>query len=269
VHVPPVTADLVERLQAAVDAFGVARVEALAALPGNPLDLRVERFGGAVAPAACAAPDLDFVNRISCLRGRDADRLDAILAFYGGLGLRPWLEQAPGPELELEAATLLGFQTVLYGPPEAAREQPVGVREAADAAGAGRLIVEASGAPAEVVEPHGLALAGAALKSGGRLYVAELDGGPAAGAILTTHDRLGYLALAATLPACRGRGCQGALIAARIAAAAAGGCELVVATAAFASVSQRNLERAGLRVAYTMPVFRLTPRDVRARGATA
>jgi GNAT superfamily N-acetyltransferase len=66
-----------------------------------------------------------------------------------------------------------------------------------------------------------------------------------------------YLAMAGTLPEFRGRGSQAALIHARIGAAAAAGCDLVVATAAFPSSSHRNLERCGLRTAYTKPVLRL------------
>ncbi|MDQ3822022.1 MAG: hypothetical protein M3321_02135, partial [Actinomycetota bacterium] len=89
--VPPVTDELVERLEAPMEAFAVARVEALGELPGNPLELRIERFGDVVAPAALAVPELDFVNRIESLRPADAGRLRGVLDFYGGLGLRPWL----------------------------------------------------------------------------------------------------------------------------------------------------------------------------------
>ena len=259
VSVPPVTADLVQRLEAPLDEFGVARVEALAELPGNPLELRIERFGDAFAPAALAMPDLDFVNRISRLAPQDADRLDAILRFYGAVGLRPWLEVTPGVELDLPPGTaLLGFQSVLYGP--ARTDEPaLPVREAGDVTPAARLLLEAFGVPAELVERHGRALAEATVKTGGRAYVVEHEERPVAAALLTIRARTAYLAMAATLPEFRGRGCHGALLSARLASAAEAGCDLVVATAEFASVSQRNMEAAGLRVAYTKPVLRLTP----------
>ncbi len=51
---------------------------------------------------------------------------------------------------------------------------------------------------------------------------------------------------------------QTALIAVRIAEAEAAGCDLVCSQAAFGSPSQRNLERAGLSVAYTKAVWRFT-----------
>ena len=75
---------------------------------------------------------------------------------------------------------------------------------------------------------------------------------------LTIGDGLGYLANAATLPAMRGRGCQTALLARRIADAAAAGCDTIASLAEFGSGSQRNLERAGLRVAYTQAVWRMS-----------
>ena len=258
-RLPPVTAELVERLEPPIEKFAVARVQALADLPGNPLELRIERFGHAVAPAALAVPDLDFVNRIEGLRRADAERLDAILSFYAELGIRPWLEVAPGVELGLQAGTVvLGFQTVLYGPATAA---PAGlpVREPEDTAATASVILEAFGVPSELLELHGRALAEATARTGGRTFAIDLEGRRAAGAIFTIEDRSGYLALAGTLPDYRGRGCHRALLAARVAAAAAAGCELIVATAEFGSVSQRNMEAAGLRIAYTKPVLRLTP----------
>src|SRR5438876_705387 len=52
---------------------------------------------------------------------------------------------------------------------------------------------------------------------GWHLYLATVDGKPAAAAALTVGDGIGLLANAATMPAFRGRGCQAALIRRRIA----------------------------------------------------
>lgn len=267
---PPLSPDLIERLEASLDGFGIARVETLGELPGNPLELRIARFGEAFAPAALAAPELDFVNRITGLRARDVERIDEILSFYGGLGLRPWLEATPGVELGIPAgATLLGFQTVLYGTASTGTEPALRVRETDDSVPTARLLLDAFGVPSEIAERHAPALAEATARTAGRMYVVELDGRSVAAAILTSRDAIGYLAMAGTLPDFRGRGCQSALIAARVSAAADVGCELIVATAEFASASQRNIERAGLSVAYTKPVLRLTPPSERGLAATA
>ena len=253
-------------------------MEALHDHPETGLDLRLERFGAAVAPASPAVPELDFVNRIERLRPADVGRLEEILVFYGALGVDPWLELPPEPELDEIAAALaragarpVGFQSVLYGGPSTAVAPAVATRRVgADEAGvAARVLLEGHGVPAKVLGTHAPPLAAAVEAVGGALYVAHVDGAPAAAAILTRAGGAGYLALAATLPPFRRRGCQTALIAARVADAAAAGCELVFSLAEFASPSQRNLERAGLSLAYTKTVLRLTPPDGRPPAATA
>jgi hypothetical protein len=65
------------------------------------------------------------------------------------------------------------------------------------------------------------------------------------------------LAAAATLPAFHGRGAQTALIHRRLADAAAAGCTLLAVEATPGSQSERNLERIGLRLAYTRVVWSL------------
>lgn len=244
-------------------AFSVARLEELAGLPGNPLELRIERFGGAVAPVSRAAPELDFVNRIEALGRADAHRLDEIVSFYRSVGARPWLEFGPhltavGASLAAAGAEVVGFQSVLYGEPSTGLEPVVAVAETDDAETAARVALEGNGVPVDVAIAHAPALAAAVDRLRGRFYLVEIDDRPAAVAVLTAEDGVAYLALAATLPEFRRRGCQQALIAARLGHAAEAGYELVATTTEFGSQSQRNLERSGLRVAYTKPVLRLT-----------
>ena len=266
---PPVTFELVRRLQQAALPFSVARLEAIRDRPETGLDLRIERFGAAIAPASPAQPELDFVNRIEGLGTGDAARLDQILAFYGSLGIDPWLELAPeagveelGTLLARAGARIVDFHGVLYGLPRRARSDAVDVRrtDGAEGEAAARLLLDGHGVPEGLLPTHGSALAAAVERAGGWLYVATVGGVRAAAAALTVADGIGYLANAATLPAFRRRGCQRALIAARVADAADAGCDLVTSGAEFGSSSQRNLERAGFRLAYTKPVLRLTAR---------
>jgi GNAT superfamily N-acetyltransferase len=88
------------------------------------------------------------------------------------------------------------------------------------------------------------------------LVLARVDGVPAGIGGLFVSRGVGYLGPAATLPAFRGRGVQSALIADRLARAAAGGCELVAAHASFGTSSHHNLERAGLRLLQTKTLWR-------------
>lgn len=84
-----------------------------------------------------------------------------------------------------------------------------------------------------------------------RTYIALVDGQPAGFAQLHMADGVGSLALAGTLPQFRGRGVQTALIHRRIDDAAEAGCDLIATQTGSGTVSQWNMERAGLRIAYT------------------
>lgn len=81
--------------------------------------------------------------------------------------------------------------------------------------------------------------------------LAFVDGRVAGGGALAVHGGVACLFADATLLAERGRGVQSALIARRLDLAAEAGCDLAMASTAPGSVSQRNYERAGFRVAYT------------------
>lgn len=76
----------------------------------------------------------------------------------------------------------------------------------------------------------------------------------AAGA-MSIHEGVVSLFGAATLPEHRGRGLQSRLLALRLREAARRGCDLAVVTSLVGSTSQRNIERAGFRPAYTRTVL--------------
>ncbi|MBK6845636.1 MAG: GNAT family N-acetyltransferase [Gemmatimonadetes bacterium] len=82
-------------------------------------------------------------------------------------------------------------------------------------------------------------------------FVAELEGEIIATGAIAIHGGVALLAGASTIPAWRGRGAQGALLAARLAYARAEGCDLAMMGAAPGSTSQANAERQGFRIAYT------------------
>jgi GNAT superfamily N-acetyltransferase len=86
---------------------------------------------------------------------------------------------------------------------------------------------------------------------GSAAYLAEHEGRPAAAAMMFATKAGALLACDATVPGCRGRGLQSALIQARLSRALRMGCGLAAACTAPGSVSQRNYERAGFRVVYT------------------
>lgn len=86
-------------------------------------------------------------------------------------------------------------------------------------------------------------------------YAAVRGGLLAGGASLRTTTDVAQLTGAATAPAHRRRGIQTALLAARIAAAAAAGCDIAVVTTQPGSKSQQNTQRAGFDLLYTRAIL--------------
>jgi hypothetical protein len=83
-------------------------------------------------------------------------------------------------------------------------------------------------------------------------FLVELDGEPAAAAVLAIHEGVALLGGASTIPRFRRRGAQRALMDARLDYAVRAGCDLAMISAGPpGGGSQRNAERQGFRVAYT------------------
>jgi GNAT superfamily N-acetyltransferase len=122
-----------------------------------------------------------------------------------------------------------------------------------------RVRTEAHELPAEVQPQAEADLRGWRDAPGAHLYLALVEGVPAATAALSVSaDGVGYLADGATLPAFRRRGLQATLIHRRLTDAAAAGCDVACSQATFAGTSHRNLQREGLVGGFTKAVWRGT-----------
>jgi ribosomal protein S18 acetylase RimI-like enzyme len=86
-------------------------------------------------------------------------------------------------------------------------------------------------------------------------YVAMRDGVIAGGASFRLAEGVAQLTGAATAPAHRRRGVQTALLSARLADAAAAGCDIAVITTQPGSKSQQNAQRRGFDLLYTRAVL--------------
>ncbi|HEY3514871.1 MAG TPA: GNAT family N-acetyltransferase [Kribbella sp.] len=86
-------------------------------------------------------------------------------------------------------------------------------------------------------------------------YIALRNGVIAGGAGLRTTEGIAQFAGAATAPAHRRHGIQSALLTARLADAAAAGCDVGVITTQPASKSQQNAQRSGFDLLYTRAVL--------------
>jgi GNAT superfamily N-acetyltransferase len=86
-------------------------------------------------------------------------------------------------------------------------------------------------------------------------YLARLDGHAAGAASLRFDSGVAIFSGAATLPRFRRRGVQASLLAARLHDARTAGCDLAVVTTAPGSMSQRNVEKHGFRLAYVRAIL--------------
>jgi GNAT superfamily N-acetyltransferase len=245
-------------------------LEAGARRPGNPNGVELARFGGAVAATATNAPDLDFLNTVHGLRPADVGVVGDLLAHCRARGVRPWLELLPHERFEALATSLtaggaaqIGFHAAFFAAPDEvvppAHDPRVRVRavEPDRWGAAGRLLAAGHGVPEEHLDGAAADAAHWPTDRGWRVYEADLDGRPAGAAVLAPHEGVAYLANASTLPAARGRGVQTALVRRRLEDAGTTACDLVAALAPFDGPSARNLQRAGLRLAYLSAIWRV------------
>ena len=268
------TDDLAFRLERAANRWGRAWMAGVAGIELAPAPDHV------LAPCHPERPDLDFQNRVNGLTPADAGLVPDLVAWYAERGVRPWFELVPSAgagdllaALAGAGAVPIGFHGVVYGPLErslrSSRPDPADnsevdvrvdvqvVRDDEAFATFCRVRTEAHELPAEVVDQAAADLGGWRHAAGVTLYVATVDGAPAATAALTVTDGVGYLADAATLPAFRGHGLQRRLIRRRLDDAAAAGARVACSQAAVAGTSHRNLQREGLTGGFTKLVVRV------------
>jgi GNAT superfamily N-acetyltransferase len=247
--------------------FSLGALEAIRDRPGNPRGIAIRRFGGAVATASAAEPELDFLNWLLLLDPPDAARVGAITDFYRAVGSRGWTEVTPAPGIEPVLVALaehgwrqVGFHAAFVGPAEVAGPAPPGVIVRAagpdDLDAFGAAMARGHGVPAATRPEAGRDFAAWGAR-GWPLALAEVEGELAGAAALVVDGEAGFLANAATVSRWRRRGVQTALIRHRIALARAAGCRRVCALAQVGSGSQRNLERAGLALVHTQSVLRM------------
>jgi hypothetical protein len=237
-------------------------------LRGMP-DVSLGGFGRAQGACCPEHPGVDFLNTVHRLLPDEAEQVPAIADRYRAAGVQAWLELMPAPDFDRLATALdraggrqIGFLAVHERdlPAAPSGDLPAGVAiepVGADLDDFARVLPEGHDVP----EPD---LGGASARTrhqaaieGARLYLATVDGAPAAAAVLFVAGEVAYLANASTLARFRRRGCQGALIQRRLADAAEAGHRRICTITTWGSQSHANMARAGFRVAYTKAVWRL------------
>ena len=235
----------------------------------NAMGVELKRFGNAMAFSVKNIPGPSF-NTVKGISGENIDDLDEIVEFYTSRGIPARFEVTPGNastdlfrKLSTKGFFQNGFHTALY--------RPLPAGEAAMSGGDttvqieeislenfdifGELYTRGFGMPAafkDYVTANNKVLAES---DNWTFYLACVGGEPAGIGVLYVKNDVATLAASATVPELRKKGVQTALIQKRMQLAVDEGCKYLVGQAAFGSVSNKNMERAGLKVAYTNAVW--------------
>lgn len=242
-----------------------SEVAGLADLPGNPYRAEVHRFGNAIVVICGELPGSSLYNRILCAGPDDLADLERAVAYMRSRSVRPRVDISPLHQSSAFMQRLsdwglvpLGFEAVLYADARSLCTQPPppgvtvrAVQTPEEIETAAKIVAQAFGSTGRTADlNHDLVRVSVANPSH-RVYLGLVDGEPAGAAALHVEDGVASLEVAGTLPEFRGKGLQSALIHRRIADGVALGCDLVTTQTASGSRSEQNMERAGLRIAYT------------------
>jgi hypothetical protein len=252
--------DVVRRTLAADISYTVSRMKVLERIPGNPIGIAYRWFDESAVALMARLPPF---CRVVGLRPGHTHHIAPLVRWYAEHDIKPTFEIVPGQydaSLGRELARLgfyqSGFHASLIGEPtayehadgEVAIEQVAtakAMEDYLDAYVAGWGIPEKDRAQFKSnVRPW-------LEQAGWSLYLARVNGRPAAAAILYVHDRVGYLADSSTDPSFRRRGLQVALLRRRMRDAGIAGADLVFSGAEPYSSSHRNMERVGMRLQFT------------------
>jgi GNAT superfamily N-acetyltransferase len=224
------------------------------------------RFGPVLCTAVGALPSVSVLNRLAGLElagPATAEHLDAACAWFAERHCDAHAAVVPFGRHDRVEALLAqrGFEPgyswmrFLRSPlPAPAWPDRVRRAGAGEALAFGEVVASGFGMPSFAAEW----LSRIVGRPGWRAYLAVEGGGVAGAAASFTLGGVAWLGFGAVLPAYRGKGAQSALLAARIADAAADGCTLVTTETGVReegrpSFSYANILRAGFREAYVRP----------------
>ncbi|SHF70339.1 GNAT family protein [Ornithinibacillus halophilus] len=238
-----------------------SRLRAIREQKENPMGVEVQHFGEATAFSATGIPGPSF-NTVKGLTGGDIHYLDSILEFYDDKGITPRFDLVPGiateelfPRLHENGYYQNGFHASLYGAvgglQRLSNEITIREMDLDDFDTFADIYVKGFQMPdflKEAVANNNRVLHG---NDSWKFYLASINDTPAGLAVLYKHESAFVLAASATLTQYRNKGIHQALIQRRISDAKENDVKLVIGQAAFGSSSQKNMERAGLKIAYT------------------
>lgn len=257
---------LVHRVIEVDAAYTIARMRVLEGISGNPVGIFYRTIDNVTALMARHLPSPAF-NRIVGLRSGQADHIEPLLDWYREQAVAARFEIAAGDDdgtLARQLARLGYFQSGLHAAlicepvPDVALPSDSAVEEVTTPDAMEEFLaayVVGWGIPEPAREQFKRNVRPWLGQPGWSLYLARVDGRPAATAILFLHAGAGYLADSATDPACRGRGLHAALLRRRLRHASRAGVEFICSGADFLSTSHRNMERMGMRLLFLRAIW--------------
>ncbi|QFK70428.1 GNAT family N-acetyltransferase [Pradoshia sp. D12] len=249
------------------DAF-YSRLSRIEKIPDNPMGIEIRKFGNAIAFVAQNIPGPAF-NKIKGIMDKDIPLLNELIQLYNDKGVQARFEITPAHATSILYSALanLGylhtdFLTNLYADPQKLlidgdENSSVSIREfkSNEFDLFAELYIDAFDMPLflkENIARNNEILYG---MPGWKFYLANYKDKPAGIGVLFMGERGAYLAAAGTIPQYRNKGVQGALIQRRIIEAKRNNCKVIVGQASFGGISQNNMGRAGLKIAYTKSVW--------------
>jgi hypothetical protein len=266
---PAMTKQLAQRIEQNDIDYSLSRLEGMQQAEGNPLRIEINRYGNVNAFLIEAWPNFWYGNKVLGLEPSSEIYLAEIVELFDSHRLSFRFEILPGNLNSSLASRLhklgfsqMGFNTAVYSIPsltvKTSSSEGLRVREVQpneidlflD------LYQDGFGLPRFNHQEREAVLAWLnRAKSNLYLCIAHVDDRAAGVGVLYMENGIGLLADAATLPEFRSIGCHTAMIQNRIAHAEKQNCDLLTGFVEFGSTSHLNLERAGLRVAYTKSMW--------------
>lgn len=266
---PPMTRQLAQRIEQNDIDYSLSRLEGMQQAEGNPLRIEIKRYGNLNAIMIVNWPNFWYGNKVLGLDPSSEIYLAEIIDLFAGHHLNYRFEIMPGNLNSSLASRLhklgfcqMGFNTAVYGVPSLITKTPLNeqikVRKVQPNEIELFLDLYQDGFELPRLNTKGReAVLSWFKKAKSNLYlcIAHIDDLPAGVGILYMENGIGLLADATTLPNFRGRGCHSAMIHHRIEQAEKQNCDLLTSFVEFGSTSHLNLEKAGLRVAYTKSIW--------------
>ena len=236
---------------------------------GNPFGVEVLHSGGVRAFAARNLKEIGLFNRVIGLGSQDEALLSEIVQYYREqevdtylIDINPYCASFDFlAQLASHGFEPYQFQTFVYGvpvfdPPVASAAVPIREVDPREIDLFADILVRGFQEALATVPNETRRLYQESIKvlskvPGWHLYFATVDDVPSSIGMLYIQDGMASLAGGATLPEKRHWGCQSAMIRHRILTAAQAQCTLMMGHTEVGSTSQNNMERLGLRVAYT------------------